>query len=149
GFGNWKAAVATFTGLIAKENVVGTFGVLYGFAEVAEDGAEIWSSLAADFTHLTAYSFMIFNLLCAPCFAAMGAIKREMNNAKWTWAAIGYMTGFAYIVSLIVYQFGKLFSGMGFGFGTFVALVFVVGLGYLLFRKNRYRDDIVTVKLES
>ncbi|MFA6846389.1 MAG: ferrous iron transport protein B [Sphaerochaetaceae bacterium] len=149
GFGNWKAAVATFTGLIAKENVVGTFGVLYGFAEVAEDGAEIWSSLAADFTHLTAYSFMIFNLLCAPCFAAMGAIKREMNNAKWTWAAIGYMTGFAYIVSLIVYQFGKLFSGMGFGFGTFVALVFTVGLGYLLFRKNRYRDDIVTVKLES
>jgi len=149
GFGNWKAAVATFTGLIAKENVVGTFGVLYGFAEVAEDGAEIWSSLAADFTHLTAYSFMIFNLLCAPCFAAMGAIKREMNNAKWTWAAIGYMTVFAYVVSLIVYQFGKLFSGMGFGFGTFVALVFVVGLGYLLFRKNRYRDDIVTVKLES
>ena len=149
GFGNWKAAVATFTGLIAKENVVGTFGVLYGFAEVAEDGAEIWSSLAADFTHLTAYSFMIFNLLCAPCFAAMGAIKREMNNAKWTWAAIGYMTVFAYVVSLIVYQFGKLFSGMGFGFGTFVALVFTVGLGYLLFRKNRYRDDIVTVKLES
>ena len=122
GFGTWQGAVATFTGLIAKENVVSTFGVLYGFAEVAEDGAEIWSLLAGDFTALTAYSFMIFNLLCAPCFAAMGAIKREMNNAKWTWIAIGYMCGFAYVVAMIVYQLGMLFSGH-FGVGTVVALV--------------------------
>ncbi|MEN6340019.1 MAG: ferrous iron transport protein B, partial [Clostridiaceae bacterium] len=103
GFGSWKAAVATFTGLIAKENVVGTFGVLYGFAEVAEDGLEIWTNLALDFTALSAFSFMLFNLLCAPCFAAMGAIKTEMNSAKWTWGAIGYMTVFAYAVSLIVF----------------------------------------------
>ena len=123
GFGNWKDAVATFTGLIAKENVVGTFGVLYGFAEVAEDGAEIWATLAAGFTGLTAYSFMLFNLLCAPCFAAMGAIRREMNSAKWTWAAIGYMTVFAYAVSLIVYQLGSLFTGGSFNIGTVAALL--------------------------
>ena len=139
GFGNWQGAIATFTGLIAKENVVSTFGVLYGFAEVAEDGAEIWSLLAGDFTALTAYSFMIFNLLCAPCFAAMGAIKREMNNAKWTWIAIGYMCGFAYVVAMIVYQLGMLFSGH-FGVGTVVALLLLVGLIYLLFRKNKYQD---------
>lgn len=136
GFGSWKAAVATFTGLIAKENVVGTFGVLYGFAEVAEDGAEIWSSLAADYTQLSAYSFMIFNLLCAPCFAAMGAIKREMNNAKWTWIAIGYMTGFAYVISLVIYQLGKLLSGGGFDAGSVVAILLLVGIFYLLFRKS-------------
>ncbi len=139
GFGNWQGAVATFTGLIAKENVVSTFGVLYGFAEVAEDGAEIWSLLAGDFTALTAYSFMIFNLLCAPCFAAMGAIKREMNNAKWTWIAIGYMCGFAYVVAMIVYQLGMLFSGH-FGVGTVVALLLLAGLIYLLLRKNKYQD---------
>ena len=139
GFGTWKGAVATFTGLIAKENVVSTFGVLYGFAEVAEDGAEIWSLLAGDFTALTAYSFMIFNLLCAPCFAAMGAIKREMNNAKWTWIAIGYMCGFAYVVAMIVYQLGMLFSGH-FGVGTVVALLLLAGLIYLLLRKNKYQD---------
>ena len=139
GFGTWQSAVATFTGLIAKENVVSTFGVLYGFAEVAEDGAEIWSLLAGDFTALTAYSFMIFNLLCAPCFAAMGAIKREMNNAKWTWIAIGYMCGFAYVVAMIVYQLGMLFSGH-FGVGTVVALLLLAGLIYLLLRKNKYQD---------
>ena len=139
GFGTWQGAVATFTGLIAKENVVSTFGVLYGFAEVAEDGAEIWSLLAGDFTALTAYSFMIFNLLCAPCFAAMGAIKREMNNAKWTWIAIGYMCGFAYVVAMIVYQLGMLFSGH-FGVGTVVALLLLAGLIYLLLRKNKYQD---------
>jgi len=139
GFGNWQGAVATFTGLIAKENVVSTFGVLYGFAEVAEDGAEIWSLLAGDFTALTAYSFMIFNLLCAPCFAAIGAIKREMNNAKWTWIAIGYMCGFAYVVAMIVYQLGMLFSGH-FGVGTVVALLLLAGLIYLLLRKNKYQD---------
>lgn len=138
GFGNWKAAVATFTGLIAKENVVGTFGVLYGVAEVAEDGVEIWSNLAADFTYLTAYSFMVFNLLCAPCFAAMGAIKREMNNAKWTWAAIGYMCGFAYAISLMVYQFGLLFNGHSFTIETGIASAVLIGLLYLLFRKNKY-----------
>ena len=140
GFGTWQGAVATFTGLIAKENVVSTFGVLYGFAEVAEDGAEIWSLLAGDFTALTAYSFMIFNLLCAPCFAAMGAIKREMNNAKWTWIAIGYMCGFAYVVAMIVYQLGMLFSGH-FGVGTVVALLLLAGLIYLLLRKNKYQDE--------
>ena len=140
GFGNWKAAVATITGLIAKENVVSTFGVLYGFAEVSEEGAEIWSLLAADYTQLTAYSFMIFNLLCAPCFAAIGAIKREMNNAKWTWIAIGYMTLFAYVASLIVYQAGMLVTGH-FGIGTVVAVLALAGVVYLLFRKNQYEDS--------
>jgi ferrous iron transport protein B len=140
GFGGWKAAVATFTGLIAKENVVGTFGVLYGFAEVAEDGAEYWTNLAADFTGLTAYSFMLFNLLCAPCFAAMGAIKREMNNAKWTWAAIGYLTVFAYVISFIVYQLGMLFTGGGFGVGTAFSIALLLYLIYLLIRKNKYDE---------
>lgn len=135
GFGGWQAAVATFTGLIAKENVVGTFGVLYGFAEVAENGAEIWSLLAADFTRLSAYSFMVFNLLCAPCFAAMGAIKREMNSPRWTFIAIGYMCGFAYVISLIVYQLGLLFTGGGFGIGTVVAVALVALLCWLLARK--------------
>ena len=140
GFGSWKAAVATFTGLIAKENVVGTFGVLYGFAEVAEDGAEIWTNLAADFTGLAAISFMLFNLLCAPCFAAMGAIKREMNSAKWTWAAIGYLCVFAYAISLIVYQLGMFFTGGGLGIGTVAAMILLVGFAYLLLRKNNYND---------
>src|SRR5699024_4612394 len=99
GWGDWKSAVAAITGLVAKENVVGTFGILFGFAEVAEDGQEIWTTLASSFTTVAAYSFLVFNLLCAPCFAAIGAIKREMNNAKWTWFAIGYQTIFAYIVS--------------------------------------------------
>ncbi len=140
GFGNWKPAVATFTGLIAKENVVGTFGVLYGFAEVAEDGAEIWATLAADFTGLTAYSFMLFNLLCAPCFAAMGAIRREMNSAKWTWAAIGYMTVFAYAVSLIVYQLGSLFTGGSFNIGTVAALLVLALILWLMLRRSRYDE---------
>ncbi len=142
GFGSWKAAVATFTGLIAKENVVGTFGVLYGFAEVAEDGAEIWSNLAADYTQLTAYSFMIFNLLCAPCFAAMGAIKREMNNAKWTWIAIGYMTGFGYAMAFLVYQIGLLFTGATFGFGSAIAVVGLIVVLYLLFRKAPEEESL-------
>ncbi|MDD4850026.1 MAG: ferrous iron transport protein B [Gemmiger sp.] len=145
GFGHWQAAVASITGLIAKENVVGTFGVLYGFAEVAEDGQEIWTNLAADFTQLTAFSFMLFNLLCAPCFAAMGAIKREMNNAKWTWIAIGYMCGFAYLISLIVYQLGSLFAGGGFGLGTVAALAALIFLVYMLVRKNKYADTAVQV----
>jgi ferrous iron transport protein B len=149
GFGDWKATVATITGLIAKENVVGTFGVLYGFAEVAEDGAEIWSNLAASFTGLTAFSFMLFNLLCAPCFAAIGAIKREMNNIKWTWAAIGYLTVFAYVIALIVYQFGLLFSGNGFGVGTAVAVLCLIGFLWLLLRRNKYRDADVPVVLRK
>ncbi len=142
GFGNWKAAVATFTGLIAKENVVSTFGVLYGFAKVAEDGSEIWSNIAADYTQLTAYAFMLFNLLCAPCFAAMGAIKREMNNAKWTWAAIGYMCGFAYAVSLMVYQIGGLLTGeTAFNLGTLAAFAVFALLVYALFRPNKYEAN--------
>jgi ferrous iron transport protein B len=134
GFGNWKAAVATFTGLIAKENVVNTFGVLYGFAEVAEDGMEIWSLIAADYTALTAYSFMLFNLLCVPCFAAIGAIKREMNSAGWTGFALMYQTVFAYVISLIVYQLGIFFTGGAFTFSTILAAALLVGLLYLMFR---------------
>ena len=114
----WKMAVAAITGLIAKENVVATFGMLFGFAEVAEDGSEIWGNLAQVMTPIAAYGFLVFNLLCAPCFAAMGAIKREMNNAKWFWFAIGYQCGLAYIVSLCIYQFGTLFTGGGFGLWT-------------------------------
>ena len=134
----WKATVATVTGLIAKEEVVNTFGVLYQYGgELSESGDEIWKLIAADFTALSAYSFMIFNLLCAPCFAAMGAIKREMNNAKWTWAAIGYMCGFAYVISMIVYQIGGLLTGeAGFNIFTVVAAALLAGLLYLLFRKG-------------
>ena len=140
GWGDWKAAVASVTGLIAKENVVATFGQLYGFAEVAEEGNEFWGQLSASFTPLAAYSFMIFNLLCAPCFAAMGAIKREMNNTKWFWIAIGYQCGFAYICSLIVYQLGNLFNGGSFGFGTIVGFILLIGLIYLLVRPSKESD---------
>ena len=147
GFGDWQATVATFTGLIAKENVVSTFGVLLGFAEVAEDGAEIWGNIALAFTPLSAYSFMIFNLLCAPCFAAMGAIKREMNNGRWTAAAIGYMCGFAYGAALIVYQLGGLITGeVPFGVGTVAALLVLAGFLYLLVRKNRYDENNLAVR---
>jgi ferrous iron transporter FeoB len=134
GWGEWKATVATFTGLVAKEAVVGTFGVLYGMGEVAENGDEIWGSLGGDFSTVAAYSFLVFNLLCAPCFAAIGAIKREMNNGKWTWFAIGYQTIFAYLVALCVYQVGSLFTGGGFGIGTIVAIVVLIGFLYMLFR---------------
>lgn len=140
GWGDWKAAVASVTGLIAKENVVATFGQLYGFAEVAEEGNEFWGQLSASFTPLAAYSFMIFNLLCAPCFAAMGAIKREMNNTKWFWIAIGYQCGFAYICSLIVYQLGSLFNGGSFGFGTIVGFILLIVLIYLLVRPSKESD---------
>lgn len=135
GWGQWQATVAAITGLVAKENVVGTFGVLYGFAEVAEDGAEIWGSLQSSFTTLSAYSFLIFNLLCAPCFAAMGAIKREMNNGKWTAFAIGYQCVFAWLVSLCVYQLNSWFTGMGFGFWTVIAIVVFIAFVWFLFRK--------------
>ena len=146
GFGNWKAAVATITGLIAKENVVATFGILYNYAgELAENGDEIWALVAADYTQLSAYSFMIFNLLCAPCFAAMGAIKREMNNGKWTAFAIGYMCVFAYVVSLIVYQIGLLVTGV-FHVWTAVAIILLACMLFLLLRKNRYNDAVLKVK---
>lgn len=134
GFGNWKAAVAAITGLVAKENVVGTFGILYGFAEVAEDGSEIWGTLAADYSMLGAYTFLVFNLLCAPCFAAMGAIKREMNSPKWTAFAIAYQTIFAYVISLCVYQIGMLVTEGVFGLGTVVAFICVAGIIYMLVR---------------
>lgn len=131
----WKATVATFTGLIAKEEVVNTFGVLYNFSEVSEEGNEIWTLIAQDFTPIAAYSFMIFNLLCAPCFAAMGAIRREMNNTKWTMVAIGYMCLFAYVSALIVYQLVGLAIGeVAFNFWTIVALALLIGVIYLLFR---------------
>ena len=130
----WKMAVAAITGLIAKENVVATFGMLFGFAEVAEDGSEIWGNLAQVMTPIAAYGFLVFNLLCAPCFAAMGAIKREMNNAKWFWFAIGYQCCLAYIVSLCIYQFGTLFTGWGFGLWTVVAVVLLIAFLYMLFR---------------
>ena len=130
----WKMAVAAVTGLIAKENVVATFGMLFGFAEVAEDGAEVWGSLAMVMTPIAANGFLAFNLLCAPCFAAMGAIKREMNNAKWFWFAIGYQCVLAYIVAMCIYQLGTFFTGGGFGIGTVVSLLLVIGFLYLLFR---------------
>ena len=137
-----KMAVAAVTGLIAKENVVATFGMLFGFAEVAEDGAEIWGNLAQVMTPIAAYGFLVFNLLCAPCFAAMGAIKREMNNAKWFWFAIGYQCGLAYVVSLCIYQIGTLLTGGGFGIGTVVAFVLVAAFLYLLFRPYKESNSL-------
>ena len=134
GWGDWKMAVAAVSGLIAKENVVGTFGILFGFGEVAEDGYEIWGQLAGSLSTVAAYSFLVFNLLCAPCFAAMGAIKREMNNTKWFFTAIGYQTLLAYVVSLCIYQIGNLFIGGGFGIGTVVAVLLIIGFVYLLVR---------------
>ncbi|MDD6216211.1 MAG: ferrous iron transport protein B [Roseburia sp.] len=138
----WKMAVAAVTGLIAKENVVATFGMLFGFAEVAEDGAEIWGNLATVMTPIAAYGFLVFNLLCAPCFAAMGAIKREMNNAKWFWFAIGYQCGLAYLVSLCIYQIGTLITTGAFGVGTVVAFIIVVGFIYLLFRPYKESSSL-------
>ena len=148
GWGDWKMAVAAVTGLIAKENVVGTFGVLFGFAEVAEDGNEVWGQLAGSMTQIAAYSFLVFNLLCAPCFAAMGAIKREMNNTKWFWTAIGYQCGLAYVVSLCIYQLGNLFTGGGFGIGTVVAILLVIGFIYLLVRPYK-ESKTLTVNVKT
>ena len=146
GFGNWKAAVATITGLIAKENVVATFGVLYHYAgELAENGDEIWSAVGQDFTQLSAYSFMIFNLLCAPCFAAMGAIKREMNSPKWTCIAIGYMCVFAYAIALIVYQIGSVFTGNVNVVGLICALAVLAFIIYMLVRPYKEAEKL-TVK---
>ena len=157
GWGGWKPAVAAVTGLIAKENVVSTFGVLYHFAgELAENGDEIWvnfgkdlASLSGGHAALAGYSYLIFNLLCAPCFAAIGAIKREMNNAKWTWFAIGYPCGFAYIISLIVYQIGLVFAGDINVIGFIAALVCLAGLLYMLFRKNKYDDNRLTINTKA
>ncbi|RHR48081.1 ferrous iron transport protein B [Clostridium sp. AF18-27] len=137
GWGSWQAAVAAITGLVAKENVVGTFGILFGFAEVAEDGQEIWGTMAQTFTAVSAYSFLVFNLLCAPCFAAIGAIKREMNNAKWTWFAIGYQTALAYAVSLCIYQLGTWFTTGTFGIGAAAALLVIALFIYLMVRPYR------------
>ena len=147
GFGDWQSTVATVTGLIAKENVVSTFGILFQIGEeVAEDDPGLLTAVAAHYTAISAYSFMIFNLLCAPCFAAMGAIKREMNSAKWTFAAIGYMCAFAYASALIVYQIGGLIAGqVGFGAGTVAAAVVLAGLVYLLVRRNKYDENHLTV----
>ena len=129
GWGNWQAVVASITGLIAKENIVGTLGILYG----GGDGS-VYSNLASAFTPITAYSFLVFNLLCAPCFAAIGAIKREMNNAGWTWFAIGYQCGFAYVIALMINQFGNLFTGNANFLGVVVAVIFLVGMVYMLFK---------------
>ena len=129
GWGNWQAAVASITGLVAKENIVGTMGILYGSGELTT-----WQALGQAFTSVTGYSFLVFNLLCAPCFAAIGAIKREMNNAKWTWFAIGYQCGFAYCVALMINQFGGLFTGNVNVLGLVAALVVLAGMIYMLFK---------------
>lgn len=147
GWGTWQAAVASITGLIAKENVVGTFGVLFGgFEEVAENGWQVWANVRAAFTPLSAYSFLIFNLLCAPCFAAIGAIRREMNSAKWTWFAIGYQCGFAYAVSLVVYQLGLLFTGSGNIIGSIAAFALVALFLFLLLRPYK-ESNILKAKV--
>ncbi len=147
GFGDWQSTVATVTGLIAKENVVSTFGVLFHIGEeVAEDDAGLLAAVATHYSAISAYSFMVFNLLCAPCFAAMGAIKREMNNGKWTLAAIGYMCGFAYLVALIIYQIGGLLlHEVSFGIGTIAAILALAFLVYMMVRKNKYDDNRLTV----
>lgn len=149
GWGDWKSAVAAITGLVAKENVVGTFGILFGFAEVAEDGSEIWGTLSAHMTAAAAYSFLVFNLLCAPCFAAMGAIKREMNNIKWFWFAIGYQCLLAYVVALCIYQIGTWITVGSFGLGTVAALLLVAGFLYLLLRPSREHSKVKMKGLAS
>ena len=151
GWGHWREAVASVTGLIAKENVVGSFGILFGgLEEVAENGWQIWANMRTAFTPLSAYSFLVFNLLCAPCFAAIGAIRREMNSAKWTWFAIGYQCLFAYAAALIVYQFGLLFTGNGNVPGTLAAVILTAGIVYMLVRpykeSTRLTEKVKTKK---
>ncbi|MGN0469785.1 MAG: ferrous iron transport protein B, partial [Acutalibacteraceae bacterium] len=147
GWGNWQSAVAAVTGLIAKENVVGTFGVLFGgFDEVAENGWQVWTNMQSSFTPLSAYSFLVFNLLCAPCFAAIGAIRREMNSAKWTWFAIGYQCIFAYAVSLVIYQLGMLFTGQGNVIGSIAAFLTVIFIIFMLFKPYKESE---TLRLKS
>ena len=149
GWGDWKSAVAAVTGLVAKENVISTFGILFHYGEVGEAGEEIWGNLAANMSAIAAYSYLVFNLLCAPCFAAMGAIKREMNNAKWFWFAIGYQCGLAYLVGLCIFQIGGLFTGAAtFGFWTIVAIVIIIGFIYMLFRPYKESETLnVGVKM--
>ncbi len=143
GWGNWQGTVASVTGLIAKENVVGTFGVLFGgFEEVAENGWQIWANMREVFTPLSAFSFMVFNLLCAPCFAAIGAIRREMNNGKWTAFAIGYQCIFAYAMALVTYQLGMLFTGSGNVIGSIVAIAIVAFIIYMLVRPNKTEEKL-------
>lgn len=150
GWGQWRAAVAAVSGLVAKENIVGTFGILYGFADAGEDGAAIWSNLQASFTPAAAYGFLVFNLLCAPCFAAIGAMKREMNSAKWTWFALGYQCIFAYVVALIIYQIGSVITGEGLNIiGLIVAVILIVVLLYFFFRPNKFdntKNSVSSVK---
>ena len=142
GWGDWRAAVASFTGLVAKENIVGTMGILYGGGE-----ATVWQTLRLAFTNVTAYSFLVFNLLCAPCFAAIGAIKREMNNAKWTWFAIAYQCGFAYVIAFMINQFGGLFGGNANALGVIIAAVALCGILYMLFIKKYTEATKLTEKL--
>jgi ferrous iron transport protein B len=149
GFGTWDATVATITGLIAKENVVGTMGVLYGFAEVSEEGEEIWTAFAVNFTVLSAYAFLAFNLYCPPCFAAIGAIRREMNNGKWTAFAISYQLVFGYIIALIIFQLGTFFSGGGFGVGTLFGFAAVALIVFLLARRPKKEHALAEQRLKA
>lgn len=150
GFGNWRAAVAVVTGLIAKENVVGTFGVLYGgFDEVAESGWQVWNNVAAAFSAPAAYSFLVFNLLCAPCFAAIGAMKREMNNAKWTWFAVGYQCGFAYLCSLMIYQFASALTGNLNVVGLIAAIAALALIIYMLVRPYKESNTLDASKVRA
>ena len=137
GFGDWRATVATITGLVAKENVVTTYGVLYGVGDVSEAGEEIWHRLSRDFTTISAYAFLIFNLICVPCFAAIGAIKREMNSGRWTWFAIGYQTLFAYALALVFYQIGTLITTGTFTIWTAIGFVVLAALLYFIFRPQK------------
>ena len=139
GWGNWQAAVASITGLVAKENIVGTMGILYGSGELTA-----WQALSQAFTPVTGFSFLVFNLLCAPCFAAIGAIKREMNNAKWTWFAIGYQCGFAYVIAFMINQFGGLFTGNVNVIGLAVAVAALAGMIYMLFFKKYSEAEKLT-----
>lgn len=143
GFGDWGSALATVMGLVAKENVVSTFGIIYGFAEVAEDGVEFWEALRTTYTVVSGYSLLAFNLLCAPCFAAIGSIKREMNNSKWTWFAILYQTVYAYLTAFVIYQIGNLLVFGTFGFGTILAIIVIIGFLYALFRKQKVNESEV------
>lgn len=149
GWGNWQGTVATITGLVAKENVIGTFGILFGHKEVAENGREIWQALQGTYTSAAAYSLLSFNLLCAPCFAAIGAIHREMNSRKWTLIAVGYQCGFAYLVSFMIYQFAHLLEGGSIVFSTYLAGMVLIGLGYALFKKQQKKQEILTLSLEG
>lgn len=141
GWGNWQAAVASITGLVAKENIVGTMGILYGGGDLT-----VWQTLGQAFTGVTGFSFLVFNLLCAPCFAAIGAIKREMNNPKWTWFAIGYQCGFAYVISLIINQLGGAFTGHLNIFGLIVAVAAIAGMVYMLFFKKYTEANKLEIK---